>query len=413
MSARAAAWIAWSLWTLTVMLVALGLLLFWAAIGWVPDVFSPYLLNLCVAALSLSTVGALIASRRPENPIGWLFGASGLLFGVEVFSGEYGIYSLFVERGSLPAEVVAWWLASWVWVPASQLILFLFLLFPDGRPPSPRWRIVAWLIAGGILLDAASFALVPGPLIESDARGLPPVQNPFGFESVARFLDTAGIILNPLLAVLVLAPIAALLVRFQRSSETERQQIKWVLYAAAVLTVAIMGVSIWPALDGTRIGAVLFLAGFLAIPTAIGIAILKHRLYDIDVLINRTLVYGALTGALGSVYFGGVVALQAAFRTLTGQESQLAVVASTLAIAALFGPLRRLIQGFIDRRFYRKKYDAVKTLEAFGAKLRNETDLDQLNDDLLTVVRETVQPEYVSLWLRGAESRSRMGEARR
>ena len=403
MSARAAAWIAWSLWALTVMLVALGLLLFWAAIGRVPDVFSQYLLNLCVAALSLSTVGALIASRRPENPIGWLFGASGLLFGVEVFSGEYGIYSLFVERGSLPAEVVAWWLASWVWVPASQLILFLFLLFPDGRPPSPRWRIVAWLIAGGILLDAASFALVPGPLIESDARGLPPVQNPFGFESVARFLDTAGIVLNPLLAVLVLAPIAALLVRFRRSSETERQQIKWVLYAAAVLTVAIMVVSIWPALDGTRIGAVLFLAGFLAIPTAIGIAILKHRLYDIDVLINRTIVYGTLTAALAVTYFGGVVSLQGTFRVLTGQESQLAVVASTLAIAALFGPLRRRIQAFIDRRFYRSKYDAAKTLTDFSVRLRDEVDLDQLTHDLVAVVRNTLQPEHVSLWMRPPE----------
>ena len=244
MSRRAAAWIAWSLWALTLMLVALGLLLFWAAIGKTPDVFSPYLLNLCVSALSLSAVGALIASRRPENAIGWLLCASGLLFGLETFAGEYGIYTLFIERGSSPAEVMSWWLASWVWVPAGQLILFLFLLFPDGRLPSPRWRIVAWLIAGGILLDTASFALVPGPLIESDARGLPPVQNPFGFESVAHFLDSVGIVLNPLLVVLVLAPIASLFLRFRRASETERQQIKWVLYAVAVLTVAIMVVSI-------------------------------------------------------------------------------------------------------------------------------------------------------------------------
>jgi hypothetical protein len=241
---------------------------------------------------------------------------------------------------------------------------------------------------------------VPGPLVESDARGLSPVQNPFGFESVARFLGSVGIVLNPLLAGLVLAPIASLFLRFWRASETERQQIKWVLYAVAVLTVAIAVVSIWPALDGSRVAGVLFLAGFLAIPTAIGIAILKHRLYDIDLLINRTLVYGALTGALGLVYFCGVVALQAVFRTLTGQESQLAVVASTLAIAALFGPLRRRIQAFIDRRFYRKKYDASKTLATFGSKPRDETDLHTLSEDLVEVVRETMHPTHVSLWLR-------------
>jgi hypothetical protein len=399
MSTGSAAWTAWSLWAMTVMFVALGLLLFWAAIGRAPHPFSPYLPNLCVSALSWSTVGALIASRRMGNPIGWLFCVSGLLFGVQVFAGEYGFYALFVARSSLPAGVVSWWLASWLWVPATQLILILFLLFPDGRLPSPRWRIVAWLIAGGILLDMASFALVPGPLIESDARGLPAVQNPFGFESVARFVDSVGIVLNPLLVGLMLAPIASLFLRFRRASVTERQQIKWVLYAVAVLTVAIIVVSIWPALDGTRIGTVLFLAGFLAIPVAIGIAILRYRLYDIDLLINRTLVYAALTGILALGYLGGVVALQALFRYLTGQGSQLAIVASTLAIAALFSPLRRRIQSFIDRRFYRRKYDARKTLEAFSARVRDETALDALCDDLTSVVRETLQPAHVSLWL--------------
>src|SRR5919112_610686 len=210
MSTRVASWVAWSLWTLAVMLVALGLLLFWVAIGKARDPFSPYLPNLCVSALSLSTVGALIASRRTGNPIGWLFCASGLLFGVQAFAGEYALYALFVARSSLPGGVVSWWLASWVWVAATQLVLFLFLLFPDGRLPSPRWRVVAWLIAGGILLDAASFALVPGPLLESDAHGLEPVQNPFGFGSAAHFLNSVAIILNPLLTTLVLAPIVAL-----------------------------------------------------------------------------------------------------------------------------------------------------------------------------------------------------------
>jgi hypothetical protein len=415
MRARATTWLAWSVWTVTVMLVALGLLLFWAAIGRVHDPFSPYLSNLCVSALSLSTVGALIASRRKGNPIGWLFCASGLLFGVQVFAGEYGLYALFIARGALPAGDVSWWLASWVWVTAAQLVLFLFLLFPDGRLPSPRWRIVAWLMVGGILLDAASFALVPGPLLESGARGIAPVGNPFGSESAVRFLNSIGIILNPLLGVLVLAPIAALLLRFRRSTGEERQQIKWVIYAVAVLTVAITVVSIWPALDGTPIGLVLFLAGFLAIPTAVGIAILKHRLYDIDVLINRTLVYGSLTAVLALVYAGGVVLSQGVLRVLTGQGSTFAVVVSTLVIAALFNPLRRRIQTFIDHRFYRQKYDAKGTLETFSAKLRDETDLDRLGGELVSVVSETVQPAHASLWLRPAragEARDRVEEAR-
>jgi hypothetical protein len=244
---------------------------------------------------------------------------------------------------------------------------------------------------------------------------LAPVQNPFGSESAVRFLDSVGIVLNPILALLVLAPIAALLLRFRRSTGEERQQIKWVIYAVAVLTVAIAVVSTWPALDGTRIGTVLFLAGFLAIPTAVGIAILRHRLYDIDVIINRTLVYGLLTAVLALVYSGGVVLSQEVLRALTGQGSTFAVVVSTLVIAALFNPLRRRIQTFIDRRFYRQKYDAKGTLEAFSAKLRDETDLDRLGGELVSVVSETVQPAHASLWLRPAragEARDRVEEAR-
>jgi hypothetical protein len=406
MSTRAASWLAWTLWTMAVLLVALALL-FWAGIGKASDPFSPFLPNLCIPAMSLSTVGALIASRRTGNPIGWLFCASGLLFGVQAFAGEYAFYALFVAQSSLPAGVVSWWLASWVWVATTQLVLFLFLLFPDGRLPSPRWRIVAWLIACGILLDVASFALVPGPLMESGTHGLAPVQNPFGFRSAVRFLDSVGSVSNPLLAVLVLAPIAALILRFRRSTGEERQQIKWVIYAVAMLTLAITVVSIWPDLDGSIIGTVLFLTGFLAIPTSFGIAIFKYRLYDIDIIINQTLVYGSVTATLVALYFGGVVALQRLFVLLTGEKSTLAVVASTLLIAALFNPLRRRVQALVDRRFYRRKYDAAKTLAAFNSRLREETDLDSLSDEVLGVVRETVQPAHASLWLRpsGADAK--------
>jgi hypothetical protein len=221
-----------------------------------------------------------------------------------------------------------------------------------------------------------------------------------------RFLNSIGIILNPLLGVLVLAPIAALLLRFRRSTGEERQQIKWVIYAVAVLTVAITVVSIWPALDGTPHRTVLFLAGFLAIPIAVGIAILKHRLYDIDVLINRTLVYGSLTAVLALVYAGGVVLSQGVLRVLTGQGSTFAVVVSTLVIAALFNPLRLRIQTFIDRAFYRKEVRCEGDAGAFSASCATRptwtagrrVDPGRARD---------VQPEHTSLWLRPATREAR------
>ncbi len=207
----------------------------------------------------------------------------------------------------------------------------------------------------------------------------------------------------PLAVFTGLMPFVALFVRYRRAEREEgRQQIKWVAYAVALLTVAMTAVSVWPPLDGTLAGLLLFMVGFLSIPAAIGIAILRHRLYDIDLVINRTLVYAVLTAALALVYFVGVASLQFVLRPLAGGGSQLAVVASTLAIAALFSPLRWRIQAFIDRRFYRKKYDARETLLGFGARLRDGTSLDSLGEGLVEVVRETMEPEHASLWLRPA-----------
>ena len=203
---------------------------------------------------------------------------------------------------------------------------------------------------------------------------------------------------------LIVLGASSMLARLRQAGRVERQQIKWFAYAT---TVSISGVilknTIYPALGGDWVrwvGFVLTTVGQIGRPFAMGIAILRYRLYGIDILINRTLVYGPLTAVLALVYVGGVVALQYVFRTLSGEESQLAVVASTLAIAALFIPLRRRIRSFIDRRFYRKKYDAARTLAAFSAKLRDETDLDALNDDLIEVVNQTMQPAHVTLWLR-------------
>ena len=215
----------------------------------------------------------------------------------------------------------------------------------------------------------------------------PTVENPFGIERIAGLLGLIERMANTLLAPTALAPVAALFVRFRHARGVERQQIKWVAYAVMVLGVAIVAANAWPALEGSVVGNVLFLIGFLAIPVAIGIAILRYRLYEIDVLINRTLVYGTLTIMLALVYFGSIVLLQGLFRALTGGTSQLAVIASTLTIAALFNPLRRRIQGFIDWRFYRRKYDAAKTREAFSISMRDETDLNALSEHFMTVVR--------------------------
>ncbi len=395
--ARVVSWLALALWALCVSLVALGV--FFAYLNRFATDFSLYLPNLIVGTLSFATVGALVAYRRPGNPIGWLLCATGFFEALAAFGGEYGTYALVA--GSLPGGVFGLWLGSWTWLAAGSVVLFAFLLFPDGRLPSPRWRAVAGLYVLASFLGVAPFALAPGPLIEIEALGLPPVANPFGVEAVARLAGPVGAVSLPLAVFTGLSPFAALFIRYWRAEEEEgRQQIKWVAYAVALLTGAITATSIWPPLDGSVAGLLLFLISFLSIPTAIGIAILRHRLYDIDFVINRTLVYAALTAALALVYSGGVVTLQLVLRPLTGGDSQLAIVASTLAIAALFSPLRRRIQGFIDRRFYRKKYDAAQTLESFSAKLREETDLDELNGDLLSVVKETMQPAHASLWLR-------------
>jgi hypothetical protein len=353
------------------------------------------LVPLATGALAWSTVGAIVASRRPENPVGWILWAMGLLTGVALFAGQYATYALLVRPGFLPGSELIGLLSSWIWVPIIGLLIFLLLLFPNGQPPTRRWRPVAWIGGAVIAMGAINEALVPGTI-----DGLAPLRNPLGIESAKRILALLSTISQALAAALLLVAAASLFVRLVRARGEERQQVKWLAYAATVLATSFFLSSVSGAIGASWVGFVLSMVGFLGIPVAAGIAILKYRLYEIDFLINRTLVYGSLTATLALVYLGGVVVLQYFFRGLTGQESQLAVVASTLAIAALFVPLRRRVQGFVDRRFYRRKYDARKTLEAFSAKLRDETDLDALNAELVSVVQDTMQPAHVSLWLR-------------
>jgi hypothetical protein len=396
-SKRVWRWVAISAWALSLALVVLGLVLAMAN-RYVENEIATYTVNLVVAALAFSTVGTLVAYRQPGNLIGWLLLGIGALYATELFAGNYVVYTLVTNPGTLPGEAVGAWLTSWVWIFGGSLVLFVFLFFPDGRLPSPRWRPVAWVVLANTALAVAPFALDPGPLSEFSERVH--VVNPVGIAGSAGLLSVFSRVAFLLLIPISFALILALLVRFRRARGDERQQIKWVAYGVAVFALAVIVASAWPSLDGSLIGGALFLVGFLAIPSAMALAILKYRLYDIDVVINRTLVYTILTTVLALLYFGSIALLQTVLIVLTGQGSQLAVVASTLLIAALFNPIRRRTQSFIDRRFYRGKYDAAKTLEAFGASLREETDLGELNDHLLTVVQETMQPEHVSLWLR-------------
>jgi hypothetical protein len=358
-----------------------------------------------VPFLAFPLVGALIASRRPHNPIGWICLAVGLFWMLNIMSGGYGIYGLLASPGSVPFPAAIGSQGEWMG-PATVGLLgtYLILLFPDGRLPSAGWRPLAWLSGTVLVLVSIANALAPGPL--PDLGG---VRNPFGLEGYP-WRSGARDALNLLLSVCMLASVSSLVMRYRRSGGEVRQQIKWIAFAASVVALGVSGaVVLGTFAAGTAGGTHPLLIGlledaitlsFAGVPIAVGFAVLKYRLYNIDVIINRTLVYGSLTATLVALYFGGIVVLQRFFVLLTGKQSTLAVVASTLLIAALFTPLRRRIQSYIDRRFYRRKYDARKTLEAFSAKLRDETDLEALSDDLVAIVRETMQPAHVSLWLR-------------
>ena len=415
MSTRAASWLAWSLAGLSVAMFLASVALIIMSLYGAPATRLPSTwgtggliggLVIFLPFLAFPLVGALIASKRPQNPIGWICLTAGFLWMLIVLSDSYGAYGL-AKPGSIPYPMASEALGLWLWVPPVGLLgIYLVLLFPNGRLPSKRWRPLAWLSGAVIVLGSFGIALDPGPV-----EGLGGVRNPFGLEG-APWVAYAAVVV-PLLPVCVLASAVSLVLRYRRSGGEERQQIKWIAFAASFVgLVALITVvstlmfapesletagtqPLW--LELLQDVELLSLAG---VPVAVGFAILRHRLYDIDVVINRTLVYGSLTAMLAAVYYGSVVVLQYIFRALSGGESQLAIVASTLVIAALFNPLRRRVQGFVDRRFYRSKYDAAKTLATFSAKLRDETDLDELNDELVRVVLETMQPAHVSLWLR-------------
>ena len=341
-----------------------------------------------------AVVGALLMAKRPDNLVGWILGAGAVIVGIFPASESYAAY-VMTTRGQPDAlAVFGAWANGWYWLVLLALVyIYLPLLFPDGRLISRRWLPVASLPAVGIagIMVLASLT----ETFEGQDVGYR-IDNPIGVEGLAH-VETLPVFVVFLVvyAVGAVGAFVSVAIRFRRSRGIERQQLKWFLYAAA----PILTVPVADSLPGVVSGLLLVWL-LLGLPAAIGIAVLRYRLYDIDLVINRTLVYGSLTAALVLVYVGSVAGLQRLLSPLTGEGNQLSVVASTLLIAALFGPLRRRVQGFIDRRFYRRKYDARKTLDAFSARLRGASDLDDLNGELLAVVGETVQPSHASLWLR-------------
>ena len=352
--------------------------------GGVPvAVFEAFLLAM------LAVIGAVVASRQPRNAVGWILCVIPLSLGLLVLS-SHAFWSLALgeETPGRTAQLFAW--LGWVWVPAMIPTLTLFpLLFPTGRPLTPRWRPVVWVAIATLVLSAFGQAFKPGRLGEY------PVDNPFGGGNWINAVNAAG---GLMMIAATLASFTSLVLRFRRSRGTERQQLKWVTTGAVLFLITFLQ----PFTGTGNLSFTILLFGLLIIASSVAVAMLRYRLYDIDVVINRALVYGALTAMLAGVYLGGVLLMQLLLSSITS-GSGLAVAASTLATAALVRPARARIQGIVDRRFFRRKYDAAQTLERFGAQVRQEVHLDALTAELRAVVAETMQPAHITLWTRGVD----------
>jgi hypothetical protein len=389
--------VAWGLWLLILAVNVITFVLFS-----VPDETRSAAVKMFDSAAGLlpfmafATVGALILSRRPSNVIGWLCCAIGLAVSFSGFASSAAASSIAADPDRLPVALVLYQVGQAMFLlPLLGLLPLLVLLFPTGRLPSHRWRPVVWALAAGLVLYAASIMLKPGPL----GHGLP--ASPLGLESAEGLLGLMAAVSGFLFALFVVLVLVSLVLRFRRARGDERQQLKWFTFAAVLLVV--INPTLGPVVERVRspfVGPVFFALSVSMIPTAIGVAVLRYRLYDIDRLINRTLVYGLLTALLGAVYASVVLALGQLFGGLGAEPPSWAVAGATLAVAALFQPARRRIQAAVDRRFNRRRYNAAKTIEAFSARLRHEVDLDTLSAELLAVVDQTMEPTTASLWLR-------------
>jgi hypothetical protein len=347
--------------------------------------------------LAIGVVGALVAVRRPEHPVGWV-----LLIGVAVLTlaglgGEYGAYALLVRPG-LPGGAIGAWLTEWIWVPALFVMpALLLLLFPNGRLAGPRWRVAFWLTVGGAPLYVVGSVLNPGKVEGAPFKGLP---NPLGVDALGSITQVVVDVGFAALALSVVLGATSMVLRLRRSKGVERAQLKWVAVAAGVFALcAVTGVTT-VVIIGSLAGAAIVVLSFPLIPITAGVVILRHRLYDVDVVIRRTLIYGTVTATLIGTYVALVLGLGVVLKPLTG-GSDLVVAVSTLAVAGLFGPVRSRVQAVVDRRFYRDRYDANLVLERFESRLRTNLDLQAVGAELVGAVDETVQPTHLSLWLRG------------
>jgi hypothetical protein len=354
-----------------------------------PDVSFLSELVFSVFFVTFAALGALLASRRPRNPISWILCLSPFALGISGLALGWYIHAFYTDPDVQPPPVSLIWLANWVWAPGfGLLITALLLLFPDGRLPSRRWWPAGALVGGVVGALSLGYAFEPGAM-----EDFPQLDNPLGLggglgEAMAFLQD-----LVPLLGLAALASVAALVSRFRRSRGVERQQLKWMAAAAGLAVTAFFLNAVLDQVFGVNSFFMLPLA-LLAIPAAATTAILRYRLYDLGRIVNRTLVYGALTLTLAAIYLGLVLLVG-----LAVGQSDLAIAASTLAIAALFRPARARIQAIVDRRFYRRRYDAAETLAAFSGRLRHEVDVDAVGAELRAAVSETVQPAHLTLWM--------------
>jgi hypothetical protein len=357
---------------------------------------APYFVVFILMPTSLGFVGFVLATRRPDNVVGWLLLVSGCLAGVAFAGSAYMRLAEAAGHLEWPLVTVGAWLANVWFVPSiGLLVVYLPLLFPTGRLLSPRWRVVAWIGVFGIAAGVLGKATAPGPL--GDDGALPnPLVPPEPVLGIFQLASAASDVIAPVMFALA---VASLLIRFRRSHDTERQQIKWLLFVAT-LSAASFGISLF---DLPPISDAAWLAGLLSLgvlPIAIGLAILRYRLYDIDRIISRTISYAVVTALLGGAYLAAFVGLEAVFAPVTASGGSVAVAASTLVVFALFSPVRRRISTFVDRRFNRSRYDAELTVRRLAGRLRDETDLEALTREVEAVVGAALSPAIVGVWTR-------------
>jgi hypothetical protein len=358
--------------------------------------------SLWLACLLSATMAVLIASLRPRNPIGWWLALLAFGFTANVVGSVYARYALVRNPGDLAGGELALWLAQWGTAPAQIALLFLLLLFPSGRLVSSRWKLVLWIGSVGVAFYATEHAFTPGP-IETTPFSVP--NNPFAIGGFPSVLGRGSVGSFAYIASLILA-LVGLINRLRHARGTERQQLKWFAFGAAwlpLVVVAPLFAAFGLPSDAPLVRDVIPIAAYmviLAILLAMTIGILQYQLFDIDVVINRTLVYGTVTALLAGAFAALSVITQRITLAVSGQQSEIAIVLAALVVTALFQPLRSRVQTLVDRRFYRSKYDAARTLERFAGRVRDEVELDHLSSALVAVVDETMQPAHVSLWIR-------------